>query len=135
MSTAPTGTRIGRTQPAGTVNRWLVLLILGGAFFMATLDGTSMLTAVSSIQTSFAMDPASTQWSLVSYGLVFSGALLLCGRCADLLGRRRLLLIGLAMRVVSSALCGAAPSAELLIAARALHGLSAAVVALRRCRS
>jgi MFS family permease len=69
------------------------------------------------------------QWAVTGYALAFSGPLLLCGRAADLLGRRRMFAAGMALRILASLLCGLAPSLGVLVAARALQGISAAIIA------
>jgi MFS family permease len=106
-----------------------VLALLGTAFFMTILDGTSLLTALPSIRQELRLDGTVAQWTVTAYALAFSGPLLFCGRAADLLGRRRMFLIGMVVRVSASMLCGFAPSGEILIAARALQGISAAIIA------
>ncbi|HEV7973850.1 MFS transporter [Amycolatopsis sp.] len=109
--------------------RWYVLSLLGTAFFMTILDGTSLLTALPSIERDLGLDGPGIQWTVTVYALAFSGPLLFCGRAADLLGRRRVFLVGMVLRVVASLLCGLAPSVELLVAARALQGFSVAIIA------
>lgn len=108
---------------------WRVLALLGTAFFMTIVDGTSLLTALPSIKQDLHLDAAAAQWTVTAYALAFSGPLLLCGRAADLLGRRRMFLAGMALRVLASLLCGLSPSAQALVAGRALQGLSAAIIA------
>ena len=110
-------------------DRGRVLALLGTAFFMTILDGTSLLTALPSITRSLRLGPSSVQWTVTAYALAFSGPLLLCGRLADLLGRRRMFACGMALRVMASALCGLAPSGTILVAGRALQGVSAAIIA------
>jgi EmrB/QacA subfamily drug resistance transporter len=110
-------------------HRWRVLALLGTAFFMTILDGTSLLTALPSIERDLHLAGPAVEWTVTAYALAFSGPLLLCGRAADLFGRRRMFLAGMTLRVLASLLCGLAPSAGLLVAARALQGLSAAVIA------
>ncbi|MFJ9589448.1 MFS transporter [Streptomyces acidicola] len=109
--------------------RWRVLALLGTAFFMTVLDGTSLLAALPTIERELRLPRPAVQWAVTAYALAFSGPLLLCGRAADLLGRRRMFLTGMVLRVLASLLCGFAPSAEVLVAARALQGISAAIIA------
>ena len=109
--------------------RGRLLALLGIAFFMTILDGTSLLTALPSIETGLRLGGPAVQWTVTAYALAFAGPLLLCGRAADLLGRRRMFLAGMALRLVASLACGLAPSAGLLVAGRALQGLSAAIIA------
>jgi EmrB/QacA subfamily drug resistance transporter len=109
--------------------RWQVLALLGATFFMTILDGTIMLTALPSIEQDLGLTGTGLQWTVTAYALAFGGLLLLAGRAADLLGRRRVFLVGVALRLLSSLLCGLAWSGGVLVAARALQGVSAAVVA------
>jgi MFS family permease len=110
-------------------HRRRVLALLGAAFFMTILDGTSLLTALPSIENDLHLGGPAIQWTVTAYALAFSGPLLLFGRAADLLGRRRMFLTGMALRVLASLLCGLAPSAGILVAGRALQGVSAAIIA------
>jgi EmrB/QacA subfamily drug resistance transporter len=114
---------------APAAHRWRVLALLGTAFFMTILDGTSLLTALPSIERGLRMSGPGFQWAVTGYALAFSGPLLLCGRAADLLGRRRMFTAGMVLRVLASLLCGLAPSLHVLVAARALQGISAAIIA------
>ena len=110
-------------------HRRRVLALLGAAFLMTILDGTSLLTALPSIENDLHLGGPAIQWTVTAYALAFSGPLLLFGRAADLLGRRRMFLTGMALRVLASLLCGLAPSAGILVAGRALQGVSAAIIA------
>jgi MFS family permease len=110
-------------------HRRRVLALLGTAFFMTILDGTSLLAALPSIENDLQLGGPAIQWTVTAYALAFSGPLLLFGRAADLLGRRRMFLTGMALRVLASLLCGLAPSAGILVAGRALQGISAAIIA------
>jgi MFS family permease len=110
-------------------HRRRMLALLGTAFFMTILDGTSLLTALPSIENDLHLGGPVIQWAVTAYALAFSGPLLLCGRAADLLGRRRMFLTGMVLRVFASLFCGLAPSAGLLVAGRAVQGLSAAIIA------
>jgi EmrB/QacA subfamily drug resistance transporter len=109
--------------------RWQILVLLGTAYFMTILDGTGLLTALPTIERGLHLAGGSVQWTVTSYALAFSGPLLFTGRAADRLGRKRLFLFGMALRVLSSLLCGFAPSATVLVATRAVQGLSAAIIA------
>ncbi|MFE4515714.1 MFS transporter [Kitasatospora sp. NPDC056783] len=106
-----------------------VLALLGTAFFMTILDGTSLLTALPAIEQHLHLHGPAVQWTVTAYALAFSGLLLLCGRAADLLGRRRVFIAGTVLRVLASLACGLAPSGQALVAARALQGVSAAIIA------
>jgi MFS family permease len=83
---------------ASAARRWWVLALLGTAFFMTILDGTSLLTALPSIERSLRISGPAFQWAVTAYALAFSGPLLLCGRAADLLGRRRMFAAGMVPR-------------------------------------
>jgi EmrB/QacA subfamily drug resistance transporter len=110
-------------------HRWRVLALLGAAFFMTIMDGTILFAALPSIEVAFGVDATAGQWTASAYGIAFGGLLLLCGRTADLVGRKRMFLSGIALRVVASLICGLAPNFGVLVAARALQGVSAAIIA------
>lgn len=112
-----------------TNRRWYVLALLGLAFFMTTLDGTILIAALPSITAGLHLRPSTAQWVLTAYAISFGGLLLLCGRAADLFGRRRMFLTGVALRIGSAVLCGLAGSGDALIAGRLLQGLSAGIIA------
>ena len=99
------------------------------AQFMVVLDVSVVNVALPSIQTALGFDAAGLQWVVGSYTLVFAGFMLLGGRLADLYGRRRAFMWGLALFSVSSLVGGLATSPGLLIAMRAVQGLGAAVLA------
>src|SRR5256886_7130104 len=109
-------------------NRWLVLAIVCLAQFMVVLDATIVNIALPSIQRGLSFSDANLQWVINAYTLVFGGFLLLGGRAADLLGRQRLFVAGIALFSVASLVNGLAGSSGLLIAGRALQGLGAALV-------
>ncbi|GAA4434988.1 MFS transporter [Actinokineospora soli] len=115
--------------PRADPRRWRALALLGTAFFMVILDSTIVLTAIPAMRADLGFSVPGVQWVLTAYALAFAGLMLFFGRMADLLGRRRLFMAGIALFVLSSALCGAAWSAGVLVAARALQGVSAAVMA------
>src|SRR3954470_15181749 len=96
---------------------------------MVILDVAIVNVALPSIQSDLGFSEASLQWVISAYAIVFGGTLLLGGRLADLLGRRRLFITGLALFSLSSLLCGLAWSAGSLIAFRGLQGLGAALLA------
>ncbi|WP_327248751.1 MFS transporter [Streptomyces sp. NBC_01320] len=117
------------TSNLSQTRRWRVLALLGTAFFMTILDGTSLLAALPAIEGHLRLHGPAIQWTVTAYALAFSGLLLLCGRAADLLGRRRVFIAGMVLRVVASLACGLAPSIQALVAARAVQGVSAAIIA------
>lgn len=109
--------------------RWKALALLGTSFFMVILDATIVLTAIPSIQDDLSLDIADVQWVLTGYVITFGGLMLFFGRVADLVGRRGVFLAGVALFVVSSLLCGIAWDGWVLLAARAVQGVSAAIMA------
>jgi EmrB/QacA subfamily drug resistance transporter len=117
------------TTRSRTANPWLVLVLVGLAQFMVVLDATIVNVALPSIQRGLHFSAANLQWVVNGYTLAFGGFLLLGGRAADLFGRRRLFLIGLALFSAASLLNGLAGSAAVLVAGRALQGLGGALVA------
>ena len=108
--------------------KWLALALLSAVQFMVVLDIAIVNVALPSIQDDLGFSQANLQWVISAYALVFGGLLLLGGRAADLLGRRRVFLAGLVVFTGASLLAGLAWSEESLIAARALQGLGAAVI-------
>ena len=113
----------------GHVNPWLVLVLVCMAQFMVILDATIVNVALPSIQEDLGMSDADLQWVVNAYALTFGGFLLLGGRAGDLVGRKRIFLIGVVIFTVASLLNGLAPSSEALILFRGLQGLGAALVA------
>jgi EmrB/QacA subfamily drug resistance transporter len=109
--------------------RWLALALLGTAFFMVILDGTIVYVALPSIDEALGFSAGGLQWVMSAYLLASGGLLLLGGRSADLLGRRRMFMVGVALFAGSSLLCGLAWSAQVLVAARVLQGTAAAILA------
>src|SRR3954470_17910055 len=111
-----------------TTNPWLVLVLICIAQFMVILDATIVNVALPSIQKDLGLSEANLQWIINAYTLVFGGFLLLGGRAGDLLGRKRLFLIGLVIFTTASLLNGPAVNEGRLIACRALQGLGAALI-------
>jgi len=108
--------------------RWWALALLCGAFFMVILDANIVAVALPSIDADLGFSEQGLQWVLSAYLLSFGGLLLLGGRAADLLGRRRLFMVGLALFTAASLLCGLAWSPGALIGARAFQGIGAAIM-------
>jgi EmrB/QacA subfamily drug resistance transporter len=108
---------------------WGTLLVLCGALFLDALDVSMMGVALPSIRTDLHMSTSSLQWVVSAYVLGYGGFLLLGGRAADLLGRRRVFLVALGVFVVASMLGGFATDGTLLIATRFVKGISAAFTA------
>jgi EmrB/QacA subfamily drug resistance transporter len=113
-------------QHAG--NRWLVLVIACMAQFMVVLDATVVNVALPSIQHGLNFSAANLQWVVNAYTLIFGGFLLLGGRAADLLGRKRLFLAGVVVFAAASLLNGIAQSSGMLVVGRGLQGLGGALV-------
>ena len=109
-------------------SRWLVLVLVCLAQFMVVLDATITNVALPSIETDLGLSTTDLQWIINGYTLLFGGFLLLGGRAADLFGRKRLFIAGMALFSLASLACALATSAEALIAARAVQGLGAALV-------
>ncbi|WP_067451347.1 MFS transporter [Actinomadura macra] len=111
------------------MRRWTALALLCAANFMVILDSQIVLLALPSIERDLGFAEGGAQWVLSAYLLGFGGLLLLGGRTADLLGRRRTFLSGTALFLVGSLLCGFAWTGGILIAARVVQGVSAALMA------
>jgi MFS family permease len=114
---------------AWTPQLWAILIVLGGALCLDALDVSMIGVALPSIQTSLGLSTASLQWIVSGYVLGYGGLLLLGGRAADLLGRRRVFLIALAVFALVSVLGGLVSDPGLLIAARFIKGVAAAFTA------
>ena len=108
--------------------KWFALALLCAVQFMVVLDVAIVNVALPSIQLDLGFSQENLQWVNSAYALVFGGFLLLGGRLADILGRRRVFLAGLVVFSLGSLLCGLAWSDEALIASRALQGLGAAAI-------
>jgi MFS family permease len=116
----------GNVSP--TSNRWLVLVIACLAQFMVVLDATVVNVALPSIQRGLHFSAANLAWVVNAYTLIFGGFLLLGGRAADLLGRKRLFAVGIAVFSLASLLNGLAQSSAMLILGRGLQGLGGALL-------
>lgn len=120
------------TVPTGVsvpVRRRTILVIVLVGYFMVILDNSVVFTGVPSIRRDLHLTVIGLSWVQDAYTLTVGGLLLLASRMGDLIGRRRLFIIGLVLFTVASALVGAAPAAWWLVAARALQGVGAAIVA------
>jgi EmrB/QacA subfamily drug resistance transporter len=116
------------TESNAHIHRWRAFAVLAVSFFMTIVDLTIVNVALPTIGTDLHFSETSLQWIVTAYGLTFGGFLLLGGRAADLLGRRRILMLGLALFTAASLAAGLATSAGFLIAMRGLQGFGAAVV-------
>src|ERR671924_933079 len=108
--------------------RWLALLILCLGDLMIVLDVTIVGVALPSIRTDLGFSETSLAWVVNAYLLTFGGFLLLGGRLGDLFGHRRLFLIGITLFTAASLACGLSTSQGMLITARSVQGLGAAIV-------
>jgi EmrB/QacA subfamily drug resistance transporter len=122
----PTAPDVTDSQP--DPRRWKALALLCGAFFMVILDSAIVVVALPSIDSDLGFSTGDLQWVLSAYLLSFGGLLLLGGRAADLLGRRRLFMAGTALFALASLGCGLAGSETALIAARVIQGVAAAIM-------
>jgi EmrB/QacA subfamily drug resistance transporter len=109
--------------------RWLILVVLCIAQLMVVLDATVVNIALPSAQKALHFSDGNRQWMVTAYTLAFGSLLLLGGRLSDLFGRRRTLVTGLVGFALASAVGGAAQSFNVLIAARAVQGIFAAILA------
>jgi EmrB/QacA subfamily drug resistance transporter len=108
--------------------RWKALAVVCAAFFMTVLDVSIVNVALPSIGRALHFSRDNLQWVLTAYAITFGGILLLGGRAADLLGRRRVFLVGVAVFTIASLFCGLAWSESVLIVSRAVQGLGAAII-------
>src|SRR5256885_7558437 len=116
------------SRPAPRVNRNAVLAVVAVAQFMVLLDATIVNVALPTIQRDLGFSEQSLSWILNAYTLMFGGFLLLGGRAADRLGRRRLFAAGIALFSGASLICGLAQSEGMLLVARGAQGLGGAMV-------
>jgi EmrB/QacA subfamily drug resistance transporter len=108
--------------------RWQALALVCVAMFMTVLDVSIVNVALPSIKTALNVAEKDLQWIITAYSIAFGGFLLLGGRAGDLLGRRRMFMIGIALFSVASLACGLAGSIGVLVAARVIQGLGAAII-------
>src|SRR3954452_10505718 len=116
------------SRPVSKVNPNAVLAVVAVAQFMVILDGTVVNVALPTIQRHLGFSEQSLSWVLNAYTLMFGGFLLLGGRMADRLGRRRLFLAGIALFSGASLVCGLAQSEAMILVARGAQGLGGAMV-------
>jgi EmrB/QacA subfamily drug resistance transporter len=114
--------------PTPDPRRWKALIIITAAVFMTVLDIAIVNVALVTIGGHLHFSRDNLQWLITAYALTFGGFLLLGGRAADLLGRRRVFMIGLAVFTGASLACGLATSEAFIIVARGVQGLGAAIV-------
>jgi EmrB/QacA subfamily drug resistance transporter len=120
---------VAGAEPAGAASRrWWILVLVCLGQFMVVLDATIVNVALPTIESALGLTTEGLQWIVNAYTLTFGGFLLLGGRMADLLGRKRLFIAGVALFSLASVACGLADSEAMLIAARAVQGLGGALV-------
>jgi EmrB/QacA subfamily drug resistance transporter len=131
LRVAPADSPSLRQDPANSLSRtdWAALFVLCGALFLDALDVSMVGVALPSIRADLHLSTSSLQWVVSAYVLGYGGFLLLGGRAADLLGRRRMFLISLGVFLVASALGGLATGGTMLIVTRFVKGISAAFTA------
>jgi EmrB/QacA subfamily drug resistance transporter len=117
------------SSEAADPRRWIALILLTATQFMLIIDVSIVNVALPTIETALHFNNSSLQWVASAYALTFGGFLLLGGRMADLLGRRKLFMAGLALFTLASLACGFAGSSSFLIGARAVQGLGGAMIA------
>src|SRR2546422_1639355 len=113
---------------AAPVHRWRAFAVLAVAYFMTIVDLTIVNVALPTIGRKLHFSETNLQWVVTAYALTFGGFLLLGGRAADLLGRRRIVMLGLGVFTAASLACALATTDSFLIAMRGLQGLGAAIV-------
>ena len=109
--------------------RWIALVVLCAGFLMIILDQTIVNVALPSIQTDLHFSPSGLAWVVNAYLIAFGGLLLLVGRLGDLIGRRRIFMLGLTVFTSASLVCGLAESQAVLVAARFVQGIGGAMTA------
>jgi EmrB/QacA subfamily drug resistance transporter len=114
--------------PAPDPRRWLALAVVGTAFFMTILDVSIVNVALPTIGEKLHFSRGNLQWVVTAYAITFGGFLLLSGRCADLLGRRRVFIAGVTLFSLASLVCGLATNEATLISARAVQGVGGAII-------
>ncbi|MGY4960348.1 MFS transporter [Streptomyces sp. 900105245] len=119
----------GAAAPSGDANRWKALVFIALAQLMVVLDATIVNIALPSAQQDLGISDGNRQWVVTAYALAFGGLLLFGGRIADLWGRKRAFVLGLAGFAAASALGGAATTGAMMFGARALQGVFGALLA------
>jgi len=120
---------VRRRLSAGAIPTWAILAVCCAAQFMVVLDVSIVNVALPKMRADLGLSADGQQWIVNAYTLTFAGFLLLGGRAADLFGRRRVFMLGLALFTVSSLLGGLAQNGASLIAARAVQGIGGAILA------
>ena len=126
MASTPTFALSHRTALAHS--RWAALAVLMAGTFMIVLDFFIVNVALPSMQSQLHASTSAIEWVVAGYGLTFAACLITAGRLGDRIGRRRTFTIGLGLFTVASVACGLAPDTTVLIAARLVQGLAAALI-------
>src|SRR4029078_5856957 len=116
------------TTATAPIHRWRAFAVLAVSYFMTIVDLTIVNVALPTIGRKLHFSETNLQWVVTAYGLTFGRLLLLGGRAADLLGRRRIMMIGLAVFTAASLACALATTDTFLIVMRGVQGLGAAIV-------
>jgi MFS family permease len=110
------------TAAETSTSRWPALYVLCGSMLMIVLDATIVNVALPAIRADLHFTPSTLAWVVNAYLIAFGGLLLLAGRLGDLIGRRLIFLVGLAVFTTPSAACGLAVNQQMLVAARFVQG-------------
>ena len=116
-----------RADRSRTASPWVALAVLSTAMLMIILDGTIVSVALPALRADLGFTDAGLSWTVNAYLIPLGGLLLLAGRLGDLVGRRRILVAGLVLFVLASLACGLATGPAMLVAARAVQGVAAAL--------
>jgi MFS family permease len=116
------------TSHSPHINRWRAFALLALAFFMTVIDLTIVNVSLPTIGRDLHFSQTNLQWVVTAYALTFGGFLLLGGRAADLLGRRRILMLGLGLFTAASLAAALATGAGFMVGARAVEGIGAAIM-------
>jgi len=128
MTTTQTAPQAKTEDPPRAEQRsWIALYVLCAAMLMIVLDATIVNVALPSIQDDLGFSQSSLAWVVNAYMIPFGGLLLLAGRLGDLLGQRRVFLVGLTIFTIASLLCALSPSQEVLVGARFIQGIGGAL--------
>src|ERR1700741_5528215 len=123
--------RTSRYFPTRLPSRWFIaaVIAIGGMQLMATMDGMIAVVALPKIQNELGLSDAGRSWVITAYLLTFGGLILLGGRLGDTIGRKRILIVGVVLFTIASAMCGIAWDGGALVLARLLQGVAAAIMA------
>ena len=123
--------RTSRYVPSWLPSRWFIaaVIAIGGMQLMATMDGMIAVVALPKIQNELGLSDAGRSWVITAYVLTFGGLILLGGRLGDAIGLKRTFIVGAALFTIVSAICGIAWDGSVLVLARLLQGVAAAIIA------